>query len=111
MSFATLLVQPVDVITPGARTDAYGDTTIDWTTATESATNGWLAQLSSIEDLDGRDGTSSTLTLSLPADTVIDAQCRVRIAGRVYEVDNEPLRAWTPRGVHHIECQLKVVDG
>lgn len=111
MSLETLMVQAVTIITPTTRTDGYGDTATQWTGATEVETTGWLAQLASFADLDGRDATDSTLTLTLPATAVITAKCRVRIASRVYEVDGEPLKAWTPASVHHIECQLKVVDG
>jgi hypothetical protein len=111
MSLATLLVRDVDVITAGTVTDVYGDPQPDWTTATEISTVGWLAQASSIEVLDGRDATSSTLTLTLPAGTPVTARDRVRIDGRLYELDGEPNSAWTPRGEHHIETALRIVVG
>lgn len=91
--------------------DAYGDTQPDWTTPTETTTDGWLAQQTSIEDRDGRNATASTLVLFLDAGTAITARNRVRVDGTVYELIAEPHRAWTPRGEHHIECLLEVVTG
>ena len=111
MSIASLAVRPVVIQTAGARTDAYGDTQPDWTTPTTVAAGGWLAQQSSIEDLDGRAATASTLALFLPAGTVITARNRVVIDARTYEIIGEPHKAWTPRGEHHVEVQLQAVDG
>lgn len=111
MSLATLQVRSVTIITAGTRTDAYGDSQLDWTAATEAPTNGWLAQQSSSQDLDGRDATATNLVLVLPAGTAITARERVRIDGRTYSVSSEPTRAWTPRGEHHVEASLEVIDG
>lgn len=111
MSLATLMVRTVTVITAGTRTDAYGDPQPNWATATEATVPGWLATSTSIETLDGRDATSTSLTLTVPAGTAVTARNRVRIDGRTYEVDGEPRSAWTPRGEHHIEMLLVVWDG
>lgn len=111
MSLQTLMVRTIEVLTAGSRTDAYGDTQPDWATATVVTTQGWLAQQSSFEDRDARNATSSTLTLTLPADTVITARNRVRIDAITYELVAEPLAAWTPHGEHHRECMLQLVRG
>lgn len=111
MSLTSLLVRTVTILTADSRTDAYGDTQPDWTTPTGESVNGWLAQQSSIQDLDGRNATSTALILTVPAGTVITARNRVVIDGRTYEVSAEPIAAWTPRGEHHIEAQLEVIDG
>lgn len=111
MSLATLMIRDVDVITAGTVLDIYGDPQVDWTVATEVTVPGWLAWLSSIEVLDGRDATSTTLSLTIPAGTPITALDRVRIDGRIYEVNGEPMSAWTPRGEHHIEVWLSSVTG
>lgn len=111
MSFTSLLVRPVTIITAGTRTDAYNDSQLDWGAATSASTVGWLAQQSSFENLDGRNTTSSTLVLALPAGTAITARNRVEIEGTTYELTAEPVRAWTPRGEHHIEAQLQLVAG
>lgn len=106
-----MMVRTVQVVTPGTRVDAYGDTQPDWTTAIVFTTSGWLAQQTSLEDRDGRNTTASTLSLTLLPDTPITARDRVRIDGILYEVVAEPLAAWTPRGEHHIEATLSLVTG
>lgn len=107
----SLLVRDVDILTAGVRVDAYGDPQPDWTAPTVTATKGWLGPASSFEDLNGRDATTTTFPLTLPIDTPVTARDRVRIDGRIYQVDGEPSRSWTPRGEHHVEVALKVVDG
>lgn len=111
MSLTSLLVHDVTIITPGTTTDAYGDTQPDWTTSTTSTVKGWLAQTSSIENLDGRDATITTLALTLPAAAPIGPRDRVSIDGIVYELTGAPISAWTRRGEHHIECSLGLVIG
>lgn len=111
MSFAGLLVRDVAIIHPGWRADQYGDMQPDWTTATTVASPGWLFQRSTFEDVNGRNAASASMHLSLPAGTQITHQDRVRIDGVVYELTGAPLAAWTPRGEHHVECDLTVVDG
>lgn len=111
MSLASLMVRNVDIITPASRTDNYGDTQPDWAAATEVATVGWLAQNSSIENLDGRNATSTDLVLDLPAGTPVTARDRVRIDSTTYELVSEPVSAWTPRGEHHKEVFLRLVTG
>lgn len=111
MSLDTLLVRPVTILTAGTRTDAYGDTQPDWNNPTSVFTLGWLAQVGSVQDLNGRDATSTNLSLTLQSGTVITAQDKVKIDGRTYEVAAEPVSAWTPRGEHHVECYLRVVTG
>lgn len=111
MSLASLMVRTVTVIHASTRVDAYGDNQPKWDTAAESTTSGWLAQQSSIENRDGRNATSSSLVLYLPAGTVITARDRVRIDGTTYELVSEPLSAWTPRGEHHLEVFVNLVTG
>lgn len=108
---AVLSVFDVDILTAGTRTDDYGDPQPDWTAPTEITVKGWWAWVASFEVLDGRDATSTTSKVYLPAGTPITARDRVRIAGRIYEVNGEPMPAWTPRGEHHIECFLSSVVG
>ena len=114
MSLATLMVRAVDILAPGWRTDGYGDEIQDdWTNPITVSVSGWVAWSSSFEVLDGRDAVATNLSLTLPAGTVITAMNRVRLDGQddLYELDGEPMSAWTPRGEHHIECMLKRVLG
>ena len=111
MTLAALLVRTVTIHHAGTRVDAYGDTIVDWSTSTDVTAPGWLAYTSGIEILDGRAATSTTMSLSLPAGTTIDAADRVTIDGTTYDITAEPMSAWTPRGEHHIEINLAVVNG
>lgn len=111
MSLVSLMVRDITILVPGTRTDAYGDTQLDWTTPVGTLTQGWLAQQTSTEVVDGRNTTVSELVLTLPAGTAINARDRVRVDGVVYEIIDEPLAAWTPRGEHHIEAKLRLVTG
>lgn len=111
MSLLRLLVRDVTVITAGARTDAYGDSQPDWTVAAEQTVPGWLAQQSSSENRDGRNGTTAGLSVTVPAGTPLSARDRVRVDGVTYEVIAQPVSAWTPRGEHHIEAAVEVVVG
>lgn len=111
MTLGNLLVRSVTIHTAGTRTDTYGNTVPDWTTSTNVTVGGWLAYLNGIEVLDGRTATSTTLALTIPAGTTITAADRVTIDGLTYDVNAEPMSAWTPRGEHHIQCVLVAVNG
>jgi head-tail adaptor len=111
MSHATLLVRTVSVLRAATTTNRYNDSAKNWDSTTSWTVNGWLAQQSTSETLDHREAVSQGLILHLDADTEIAAGDRVRIDGVTYDVAGEPNVAWTPRGAHHIECQLTVVVG
>lgn len=112
MSLANLLVHDVTIRRPGTTTDRYGANVKDWSAATDTDVDGWLAQTSAAEVNDlGREGERSDWTLYVPAGTDIEAGDRVIWGGTTFEVDGPPNRAWTPRGEHHVEARLKVVVG
>jgi head-tail adaptor len=112
VSLARLLARTVTIKRAGSTTDRYGASVKNWNTATTTATTGWLSQASSVEVNDlGREGQESLWTLVLPVDTDILGGDRVTIEGTTYEVDGPPNRAWTPRGEHHVEARLKLVQG
>lgn len=111
MSLLGLMVRPVAILSPGVRTDAFGDSQPTWDSPTEVDVEGWLSQEASIQNLDGRRAASTTKGLTLPAGTPITFADRVRIDGIVYKLTGQPTSAWTPRGEHHMEVQLEVVTG
>jgi hypothetical protein len=111
MSLEALRIHDVDILIAGIRIDAFGDPQPDWTSPTTLSTKAWFADLPSIEVLEGRDAVSTTSVINLPAGTPITAFDRVRIFGRIYEVNGEPMVAWTPRGEHHREVLLNRVTG
>jgi hypothetical protein len=111
VSLDTLRIHDVDILTAGTRIDVYGDPQPDWTTPTTITVKAWWAAMSSIEVLDGRDAVSTTSVINLPAGTPITALNRIRLFGRTFEINGEPMVAWTPRGEHHIECFLTTAVG
>lgn len=112
MSLASLLVRTATVITPRATTDDRGDEVTTWVAATEQTVKCWIGRKSEGESFTpGRDALAEQVAARMPAGTVIDGRCRVRIDGELYEVDGEPNRAWTPRGEHHVRVPLRRVAG
>jgi len=107
---SNLLVRDVTILRPGTITDRT-DTVADWSTATSTHTNGWLAQRSAAEVLDNRTAGVTGWTLVLPGGTDVRRTDRVTIDAVTYEVDGDPNPAWTPRGEHHVEVSLRRVDG
>lgn len=111
MSFDRLLVQSVTVLTASSTTDRYGNTVVDWTNAASRTVNGWVAQTGSVEELLGRDATTTVAVVFLPAGDPITAKDRVVLDGVTYEVDGVPNPANSRRGVHHLQVRLKNVEG
>lgn len=111
MSLQSLLVHDVTVVTPGSTTDRYGNLVPDWAASTSTTVKGWISQSSGSEDENGRDAQIGEWTLFLPAGVEIDGRARVAWSGVTFEVVGPPRRAWTPRGEHHVEVQLRVVEG
>lgn len=92
-------------------TDAYGNQV-----ATTSATKTLLAYLqptATTEVLVDRETYLSDHLLVLPPDTEIDGSDRVVHDGRTYELVGPPMRRFNPRtrSEHHLECNLRLVQG
>lgn len=111
MTVEALMVRDVTILSAASSTDRYGNPTNDWAAATSTATKGWLAQQARDEVLGNRDAQTSGWVVYLPAGTVIDGSDRVVVDGQTFEVDGPPNRAWSPRGEHHVEAALNVVEG
>ncbi len=111
MSFAGLLVHDVTILTAARAENRYGREEKDWSSATETTAKGWVSQSSRSEVIDGREAQVSSWVLFLHPDAVLDGLDRVRWEGITFEVDGPPNPAWTPRGLHHYEAPLRVVDG
>lgn len=111
MTLAGLLVHDVTVLTPAAEADRYGGTVKRWDTATSSTVKGWVSQQSRSENLDGREAQVSGWVLFLHPDATITGKDRVVWEGITFEVDGPPNPASSPRGLHHYEVPLRVVDG
>lgn len=112
MALESLMTTPVTVVRPSLATDRNRNQVPDWAGASSTSTRGWLAQTSAAELIEaGRDGGMSAWLLYLPAGTVIDRTCRVQVSGVTYDVDGPVNRAPTPRGEHHVEVRLRLVEG
>lgn len=103
---------PVTILRAPPVEDRYGNQAPDWENADETDTTGWKWQQSSGETtIEGRDASTTIEMLALPAGADIVDTDRVRIGADVYDVNGRPDRLSTPRGEHHIEVNLKLVDG
>lgn len=98
-----------------AHRSRYGNQAPDWSNATRHATRhatrGWLEQLTGAEETAGRDALIGTWRLILAAGTDIVGRDRVDGDGVVFEVTGPPEVVHTPAGPHHIEAQLRTVEG
>lgn len=112
MSLHGLLVHDITVRRAGTATDRYGAAVKSWVSPTDTSVKGWITQTIGTEDrADGREAQIGSWVLFLPADTDILGGDRVVWGTTTFEVDGPPLRAWAPRGEHHIEARLRVVAG
>lgn len=110
MTLATLLAHTATIVTPGVTVDRYGPTP-DWTNAAETTTRAWFSQRSALEDRDHREAQIGDWVGFFPAGTILTGHDRVRWGSITFEVDGPPNPAGTPRGAHHVEARLRVVDG
>jgi head-tail adaptor len=111
MGLTSLLVHDLTIQRPASAADANGFTVKDWDDPTETSVKGWIVQLSTTEDRDGREAQVSSWQAYLHAETDVLGGDRVVWGSRTFEVDGTPQHAWTPRGEHHVEVQLRKVDG
>jgi hypothetical protein len=111
VSLASLLVHTVTILRAGTTTDRYGNTEPDWDAATSETAKAWLSQQSRTEDVDGRDALIQVWVAFLPPDVSVSGHDRLVWSGITFDVDGPLLPAWTPRGLHHYEATLRVVEG
>jgi len=112
MSLRSLLVHEIAILRPALGTSRYGDATKDWVTATETETVGWISRRSESEDrTNGREAQVSEWVLYLDEDADIQGGDRVVWGTTTFEVDGPPNPARTPRGEHHVEANLRLVEG
>ena len=111
MTFRSLMVHPISILRAAAAADVYGNTTDNWAGATAVDTYGWVTQETAGEDTADRDQQTRLWKLYAPADTDITGHDRVVWDTLTFDVVGPPHRAWTPRGEHHIEADLKLVEG
>lgn len=116
MSLRTLMVHTVTIVHPGITTDRYGNETKNWATASRTDTSAWVSRATQLEDRSaGREAEVSTWLAYLPTGVDVAGGDRLEWTPTgtliTFEVDGPPLPAWAPRGPHHLEVYLRVVEG
>lgn len=111
MTFPHLMVHDVTIVTPGESTGRYGDTVKDWSSASREEVRGWVARRSQEEVNGHREAQVSAWVLFVEPDVTVTGQDRVEWCDTTFEVDGPPLPAYSPRGQHHMEVPLRLVEG
>lgn len=106
-----LLAYDVVIVTPGEAVDRYGNVIKSWSSATRETVKGWVSLNSHDEDDTRREAQVSEWMAWFNPDTDITGADRIVWDGITFEVDGPPVKRRTPRGVHHIEVPLRVVEG
>lgn len=107
---AHLLPISVTWIRPGTTTDSYGNTVPDWDTVTSSALPVMIEQRHTVEQLENRDATVTTLVM-FTNELAVAATDRVVWAGDTFDIDGEPWIVHSPAGPDHAEAALRRVEG
>ena len=108
MSLAGLLGELVTVFSPQFdAVDAYGNPQPG--TETSVTYRARLEQTATDENLANRDTITADWRAFLPAGAVVGPFDRVESAGRRFEVVGDPAEQRAPRGVHHVEVNLRRV--
>ena len=107
------MTTPVTIRRPARTTDRYGDEVLDFSTFVDfTDTVAWISQRAASEDLNGRNERRSEWVGFFPVDVCLSAHDRVLWCGRVFEVIGPPNVPETPHGgPHHVEADLRIVEG
>jgi hypothetical protein len=105
------MVRNATIVTPGVTTDRYNNASKNWTAATRTPVKAWISQRNRAEVLGNREAQLSDWIAYLPAGTEIDGGDRIEWESLTFEIDGPPNPAWSPRGPHHVEVQLRLVEG
>jgi hypothetical protein len=87
------------------------DVVADWSNAEQTTIKGWVAPQSSGDSRPGRTGDVSEWLLQAAATADVRPGDRIVWRDLTFSVDGRPRPAWTPRGEHHIEATLRLVEG
>lgn len=113
MTLGNMMVRDVTLVRPTYTTDRYGNAVADWDGAEAIALRGWLGRQSASEEHGTRAGAGvEAWTLVLEDVTQeVSTGDRVIVDEQTFEVQGPALYAWTPRGPHHVEIELRAVAG
>jgi hypothetical protein len=109
-----LLPHSVAVLTPGSKTDRYGNTLPDWDTATSVTIRGRFELLPSDavslrEKTVGRDDAVSVWRFF--TNSPINMRQRLVWDSRTFDVDGEVGKVYDASNVHHYEAMTRTSDG
>lgn len=112
MSLARLMVHDVTIVRATYTTDPRGDPEPEWGTgATRRTVKGWVSQRGTTEVAVNREALLSSWVAYLPAGTDVTGRDRLEWRGTTFLIAGVPNHADTPRGPHHVEVPLTVVEG
>jgi hypothetical protein len=104
-------IHDIAIIRPGSKASRGSGTVADWSTSTSTSGSGWIAQATADDVRDNRTGDESEWVLQTSASTDVRPGDRVGWGSLTFDVVGRPNPAYTPRGEHHTECRLRVVEG
>lgn len=109
---ARLLPLTVTKVRPAQTTDRYGNAVYDYgAAAARTSIAAWIDQASASEDTpDGRDAIEGGWKL-ITNHTGLDPLDRIEWDSAAYELDGPAWPVHTPTGLHHVEAQLRRVEG
>lgn len=111
MTLEALMVHDVTIVRSAEVDDRYGDTVADWSAADRVESKAWVSQRNTVEAVEHREGLVSSWVVYLPPDVDIGGRDRIEWGDLTFEVVGAPLPAYTPRGLHHYEVVMQVVEG
>jgi hypothetical protein len=104
-------VHDILVRRPATKAGRGSDSVADFDNATDTPARGWVAQNATTDIRGGRTGDSSEWLLQTSATTDVRPGDRVIWGSHTFLVVGRPNPAWTPKGVHHLEARLQLVEG
>lgn len=111
MSIEAFFVHDITVRRAAEVAGRGADTVADWANGSETTINGWIAQQSRSDSRTNRGGDVSGWLLQAPGTTDIRPGDRLEWKGFTFDVEGRPNPAWTPKGEHHVEVNLRLVEG
>lgn len=108
-----LLPLTVTKVRPASTTDRYGDVVLDYgAAATRTAIKAWIDQAGLVREQpsDGRNPIEGGWKL-ITNHQDLDADDRIEWDGKPFDMDGPAWPVHTPAGLHHLEANLRRVEG
>lgn len=112
MSLTSLLTETIRRHRYPVVDDEYGNPVLDYTNPSTVTLRGRLEQTSASEEIVDRDTRISDWRIFLHPTADVAALDRIQDAdGRLFDVVGTPQPQRAPRGLHHLQVQLRLVEG